>query len=216
MPALPWSVVGIAGSALLWRARPIRLLLATAVLTLATDTLIFPVSTLYGTFLHGSAPVLALLAIGSAHVAVGVGRWAAAREQGPELAALAGAGALAWCLLSTSFGAADYAAWANGVAARYRALAAGLAGSIGPRAVIIATHPAWVWREAGYAAVVLPDEGAASVLSLANAYGASVVVVDGVDGPWPDAASTSPCLVPLAVPPAASPLTAFEVVCAGP
>ena len=216
MPALPWSVVGLAGAARLWRARAIRLLLATAVLTLVADTLVFPVATLYGTFLHGSAPVLALLAIGAADLAVGVGRWAAAREHGAELAALAGTVALVWCLLATSFGAADYATWANGIAARYRTLTDGLAGTIGPKAVVIATHPAWVWREAGYPAVVLPDEDAASVLSLAAAYGASVVVVDGVDGPWPQAASTTPCLVPLDLPAGASPLTAFEVVCTGP
>jgi hypothetical protein len=54
------------------------------------------------------------------------------------------------------------------------------------------------------------------VLSLAAAYGATVVVVDGVDGPWPDAASTTSCLVPLGLPPEASGLTAFQVVCTNP
>ena len=216
LPALPWSVPGLAGAALLWRARPLRLLLATSGLTLLADTLVFPVAPLYGTFLHGSAPVLALLAIGAADLAVRAGRWAVARPPGGELAALAGVGALVWCLLGTSFGAAEYAAWANGIAGQYRALAEGLAGAVGPRAVVVASHPAWVWRESGYPAVVLPDEGAASVLSLAAAYGATVVVVDGVDGPWPDAAATTPCLVPLGLPAAASPLTAFRVVCTGP
>ncbi len=216
LPALPWSLAGLAGAALLWRARPLRLLLATAVLTFLADTLVFPVATLYGTFLHGSAPVLALLAIGAADVAVRVGRRATARRGGAELAALAAAGVAVWCLLATSFGAADYAAWANGIAAQYRALADGLASSVGPRAVVIASHPSWVWRESGYPAVVLPDEDAPSVLSLAEAYGATVVVVDGVDGPWPAAAATTPCLVPLELPAAASPLTAFEVTCTGP
>ncbi len=54
VPALPWSVVGIVGVVLLWRARPIRLLIATAAVIFLADTLVFPVSTLYGTFLHGS------------------------------------------------------------------------------------------------------------------------------------------------------------------
>ncbi len=215
-PALPWSVAGLVGAALLWRARPLRLLLATVVLTFLADTLVFPVATLYGTFLHGSAPVLALLAIGAADLAVVVGRWAAERRHGGELAALAGAGVLVWCLLGTSFGTADYAAWANGIAARYRALADGLAATVGPKAVVIASHPSWVWRESGYPAVVLPDEDASSILSLAAAYNATVVVVDGVDGPWPDAAATTPCLAPLDLPAAASQLTAFEVVCTGP
>jgi len=216
MPALPWSVVGFAGAALLWRARPLRLLLATAVVTLLADTLIFPVATLYGTFLHGSAPVLALLAIGAAAVAVSGARWAMGHRYGGELAALAATGVAVWCLLGTAYGARDYAAWANGVAARYAALADGLAASVAPDSVVIASHPSWVWRETGYPAVVLPDEDAASVLSLAAAYGATVVVVDGVDGPWPDAASTTSCLVPFDLPPEADGLTAFQVVCTNP
>jgi hypothetical protein len=216
MPALPWSVVGLAGVVLLWRARPIRLLIATAVLTFLADTLLFPVATLYGTFLHGSAPVLALLAIGTADLAVGAARWAMRHPNGAELAALTGGVAVVWCLLGTSFGAADYAAWANDVSTRYEALGDGLDASIAPDTVVIASHPSWVWRETGYPSVVLPDEDAASVLSLAAAYHASVVVVDGVDGPWPAAASTTACLVPLDLPATARGITAFQVVCTGP
>ena len=216
VPALPWSVVGLVGVVLLWRARPLRLLLATAVLTFLADTLLFPVATLYGTFLHGSAPVLALVAIGAASVALSGSRWAMQHRYGGELAAVAATGAVVWCLLGTSFGASDYAAWANQIAARYAALSDGLAASIAPDTVVIATHPSWVWRETGYPAVVLPDEDAASVLSLAAAYHASVVVVDGVDGPWPDAATTTPCLVPLSLPAEVGPITAFQVVCTTP
>ena len=214
-PALPWSVVGLAGVAMLWRARPLRLLIAMAFVTLLADTLVFPVATQYGTFLHGSVPVLALLAIGAADLAVGAARWASRFRGGWELAAFVGAGAAVWCLASTSSGAADYAKWANGVPVRYQALADGLAASNAPSGIVIATHPSWVWREAGYPAVVLPDEDAARVLSLAAAYNATVVVVDGVDGPWPDAASTTPCLVPIDLPPDASPISAFQVVCTG-
>ncbi len=215
MPALPWSVVGLAGVALVWRARPLRLLLATAALILLADTLLFPVATLYGTFLHGSAPVLALLAIGTADLAVGAARWAMRQPRGAELAALAGGVTVVWCLLGTSFGTAEYAAWANDVPARYAALGEALDASVTPHTVVIATHPAWVWRETGYPAVVLPDEDAASVLSLASAFHASVVVVDGVDGPWPAAASTTPCLTPLDLPAAASGMRAFRVSCPG-
>ncbi len=216
MPGLPSSVAGLAGVVLLWRARPVRLLIATAVVTFLADTLVFPVATLYGTFLHGSAPVLALLAIGAADLAVGGARWAIRHRHGGELAALMGAGATVWCLVSTSSGVSDYAVWANQIATRYAALADGLAASIAPNAVVVATHPSWVWREAGYPAVVLPDEDAASVLSLAAAFHASVVAVDGVDGPWPDAAATTHCLVPLDLPAAASPITAYAVVCTTP
>jgi hypothetical protein len=216
LPALPWSVVGLAGVALLWTARPIRLLIATAVLTLLADTLVFPVATLYGTFLHGSAPVLALLAIGAAEVAVRGARWASRVQGGNEAAALVAVVAVVWCLLATSFGAADYAAWANAVAARYQALGGALAAAGVPDGVVIATHPSWVWRESGRSSVVLPDEDAASVLSLAAAYHATAVVVDGTDGPWPAAAAATPCLVPMDLPPDLSPLTAFRVTCTSP
>ncbi|HEY5630218.1 MAG TPA: glycosyltransferase family 39 protein [Candidatus Limnocylindrales bacterium] len=216
VPALPWSIVGLVGAILLWRARPLRLLIATAVLTFLADTLVYPVATQYGTFLHGSAPVLALLAIGMAELAVRAARWAMRYSAGAELAALSGGVVVVWCLLGTSFGAADYAAWANGVPTRYAALGDALDAAIAPNTVVIATHPSWVWRETGYPSVVLPDESAASVLSLAAAYHASVVVVDGVDGPWPDAAATTACLKPLGLPAEADGITAFEVVCTGP
>jgi hypothetical protein len=53
-------------------------------------------------------------------------------------------------------------------------------------------------------------------MSLARAYGATGVVVDGVDGPWPDAAATTSCLVPIDLPADAAPLVAFRVVCTTP
>jgi len=212
-PALPWSVVGLVGMVLLWRARPLRLLLAAAVLTFLAATLVFPVATLYGTFLHGSFPVLALLAIGAADLAISVARWAMQHRSGETLATMGATGVVVWCLLGTSSGASDYAAWSRQIAARYAALSDALAATTAPDTVVIATHPSWVWRETGYPAVVLPDENAASVLSLAAAYHASVVVVDGVDGPWPDAAATTPCLVPMLLPPDADPITAYQVVC---
>jgi hypothetical protein len=216
VPALPWSVLGLVGVVLLWRARPLRLLIATAVAVFAADTLVFPVSTLFGTFLHGSVPVLALLAIGAAFVAVRVGGVLAPSEAGQTVVAVVAVVTAVGLLVATSFGVAGYAAWANNVPVRYEALARGLAAADLVDPVVIASHPSWTWRVSGYASVALPDEDAASILSLANAYGATVVAVDGVDGPWPDAAQTTACLVPIDLPAEASPLAAFRVVCTGP
>jgi Dolichyl-phosphate-mannose-protein mannosyltransferase len=215
IPALPWSVVGLVGVVLLWRARPLRLLILTSVAVFAADTLVFPVSTLFGTFLHGSAPVLALLAIGAAYLATRVGGALARSAAGQTVVAVVAVVTTVGLLLATSFGAADYAAWANAVAVRYAALAKGLAAADLGDAVVIASHPAWAWRVSGYASVALPDEDAASVLSLAKAYGATVVAVDGPDGPWPAAASTTACLVSVDLPADARPLAAFRVVCTG-
>ena len=216
IPALPWSLVGLVGAALLWRSRPLRLLIATAVVVFAIDTLVFPVATLNGTFLHGSAPVLALLAIGAAWAAVraveAAARFAAARD----LAAGAAFITVIALLTITSINVVGYARWANAVPVRYAALAKGLGAAGLSDAVVIASHPAWVWRITGHRSVVLPDEGAPSILSVAKAYGATVVAADGVDGPWPDAAATTACLVPIDLPPDAGPMTAFRVVCTGP
>ena len=118
--------------------------------------------------------------------------------------------------MNTVTGAQAYAAWANGVPTRYAALADGLVTAGLGDAVVIASHPAWTWRAAGHASVVLPDEGAVSVLSLAKFYGATVLAVDGVDGPWPDAAATTACLTPIDLPADAASLTAFRVVCTTP
>ena len=216
IPALPWSVVGLAGVAMLWRARPLRLLIATAGAIFVADTLVFPVATLFGTFLHGSVPMLALLAIGAAHAglraAEAVSRYAGGRALAAAVAVVTAVG----LLVATSVGAAAYAAWANAVSVRYEALSRGLAAVDLVDAVVIASHPSWTWRISGYPSVALPDEDAASILSLAQAYGATVVAVDGVDGAWPDAASTTACLVPIDLPADASPLTAFRVACPGP
>jgi hypothetical protein len=216
LPALPWSVVGLVGVALLWRARPLRLLIATALAVFAVDTLAFPVATLQGTFLHGSVPAHALLAIGAAWVGLRVVDAVSRFSAGRDLVAAGGVLLAIGLLVVTTFESAGYARWANAVPPRYQALADGLAAAGLPDAVVIASHPSWVWREAGHASLVLPDEDAASVLSLAKAYGATVVTADGIDGPWPAAAATTACLVPIDRPPGASPMTAFRVVCTGP
>jgi hypothetical protein len=221
-PALPWSVVGLLGVVLLWRARSMRLLILTSLAIFAADTLVFPVATLFGTFLHGSAPVLALLAIGAAEVAWRIASAAARFDAARALLTARAASGVAAAitvgilLVNTVTGAQAYAAWANGVPVRYAALAEGLSSAGLGDAIVISSHPAWAWRAAGHAAVVLPDEDAASVLSLAKVYGATVVAVDGTDGPWPDAAATTACLKPIDLPADAAPLTAFRVVCAGP
>ena len=225
-PALPWSLVGIAGIVLLWRARPLRLLIAVTVAILAADTLVFPVATLFGTFLHGSAPVMALLAIGAASAAIRGAAWLGRTRiaAGPWLGgavvraipAAIGVVTLAGVLITTASGSTGYAAWANDVPVRYGALARGLAEAGLGDAVVIASHPSWAWRVAGHPAVTLPAEDGASILSLARAYGATVVAVDGQDGGWPAAASTTPCLVPIPLPADAGALTAFRVACTGP
>jgi hypothetical protein len=177
---------------------------------------------MFGTFLHGSAPALALLAIGAAEVAWRVAsaaaRFDAARELliGRAACGVAAAITVGFLLVNTVTGAQAYAAWANGVPARYAALADGLATAGLGDAIVIASHPAWAWRAAGHAAVVLPDEDAVSILSLAKFYGATVVAVDGTDGSWPDAAATTQCLTPIDLPADAAPVTAFRVVCTGP
>jgi hypothetical protein len=216
IPALPWSVLGLVGAAMLWRVRPLRLLIATAVAILAVDTLVFPVATLFGTFLHGSVPVLALLAIGAAHVILRVARAASRHAAGEMAVAVVAVVTTVGLVLATSFGSAAYAAWADTVSVRYQALARGLAAANLADATVIATHPSWAWRISGHPSVVLPAEGAASILSLARAYGATVVAVDGLDGPWPDAATATACLVPIDLPADASPLAAFRVACTGP
>jgi hypothetical protein len=216
IPALPWSVVGLIGVAMLWRARPLRLLIVTAIAIFAVDTLVFPVSTLFGTFLHGSTPVLAVLAIGAAHAGLCAARAASRYAAGRALASAVAAATAVGLVAVMAVNVAGYAAWANAVPVRYEALAKGLAAAGLADGVVIASHPSWTWRISAHPSVALPDEGAASVLSLARAYGATVLAVDGVDGPWPAAASTTACLVPIELPAAASTLTAFRVVCTGP
>lgn len=194
---VPVSLVGLVGIGGLRRDAAVRPLLVFSLVVFVVTTLVFPVSTTWGTFLHAAGAIHVLVVLGAA-TALDAMLAAIGRRRGwtRPTAWLGGAllvvsGALFCATLLPSFGAGG-----RETADRYAALPAALeaAGVTLERdgAPVITDFPIWLAEETGANALALPDESPESVLALARAFpGTSLVIVDaGNDGVWPEVAET--------------------------
>jgi hypothetical protein len=189
VPGFPVSVVGLAGLLVVGRARALRPLLLVALLTFWITTLVFPVATTWGTFLHASVPTFVLLLV-AATAALDAGLAWVGRKRGwtRPVAWLGplflGIGAALFTLL----GIPAYGSQAAATEAGYADLLdrmeqAGLV--VDGSRPIIANHPMWVSEVRRLPALSLPDETPADVLDLATTFGAELLIVDGEHGSWP-------------------------------
>ena len=186
--------IGLAGVlALPWcaRLRALRPLLLVAAMTFLVTSLVFPVSTTWGTFLHAAGAIYVLLAV-SCLVALDaviawVGRirhwWRPVAWLGPALAT-----AVAIPLMFVSVASLDRQA--GDTRARFDALPAAMerAGiSLSDNAPIITNSPIWLAETSGVTAVALPEEPPQTVLALARHFGSKLLVTVGVDETreWP-------------------------------
>jgi hypothetical protein len=211
VPGFPISVLGLIALPWIGRARAVRPLLLLALLTFGATTLVFPVATTWGTFLHAAVPSLVLLLVAglagldAAIAAIGRRRrWTRpVAWLGPLFAGFA-------ALLIVGLGIPAYGAQAGDVEARYSALAgrfAALGDPLEPAVPVISNHPIWVAEANRVRALALPDEPVSSVVEIARTFGARYVVLDGQSGGWPARLATDPdarCLAPVALPPAAA------------
>jgi hypothetical protein len=168
--------------------RPLAIL---AVTTFLFTSLLFPVSTTWGTYLHAAGPAHVLLVI-SALVLLDalierVGRMRGWTRPvawlGPTLTIFGSV--LFMVALMPSFGNQS-----RGVLARYEALqmqmeAAGL--PLEAQGPIITGFPIWLAEATGHRALGLPDETPRDVLDLAAHFkGTTLLIIDGEDrGHWP-------------------------------
>jgi len=209
VPGAPIAVVGLVALPWASRFRALRPLLVLALITFLVTTLVFPVQTRWGTFLHASVPAAVLLLVaglaGLDEELAWVGR---RRGWTRPVAWLAPLFAVFGALLFMVPGVIAYGSQARGTEAAYVDLGRRMAAAGVPldgAAPVIANHPIWLAEVHRVPALALPDEPAASVLDLARAFGARVVVVDGDQGGWPARLATDPdaaCLeaVPLPAP----------------
>jgi hypothetical protein len=226
LPAMPVATVGLVGLPWVARSGALRLLLVSAVATFAITTLVFPVQTTWGTYLHAAAPAHVLLIVsGLAGLDAGlawVGRHRGWTRPVAWLGPLfAGAGAL----LFLGLGVPSYGNNAAGTEVRYTALTARFAAlgePLDPSVPVITNHPIWVAEANRNHALALPDEPVSSVLEIARTFGARYVVLDGTSGSWPARLATDPdarCLTPVALPPAAgrtadtTDFTVYRIAC---
>ena len=226
---IPVSVIGLAG--LPWTARgsALAMLARFSAITFLATTVLFPVATTWGTFLHASAAVQVLLLLSALLVldaliaAVGDRRgWTRpVAWLGPVLGI--GAGALFTAVLLPAFGRDG-----DRVRDRYAALPAALEAAGVPLEIggapVITDFPIWFAEETGSRAIALPDEPPASVLDLASRFpGTRLVIVDeGNDGMWPEVALNTPsfavraCFRPVELPgpdPAIAGLVVLRIAC---
>jgi hypothetical protein len=184
--ALPWTA----------RGRVLRPLVLFSITTFVLTTLLFPVSSTWGTFQHAAGAIEVLLAISAVLALDGlierVGRMRGWTRPvawlGPTLTISAG---LLFCLvLLPSEGQSG-----RDTAARFAALPSALATAGAPldhEGPVITDAPIWFAEETGHQALALPDESPTSVLDLAKHFGATLLVVQADNGGiWPEAAWTN-------------------------
>jgi hypothetical protein len=188
VPSVPVGIVGLLALPWVGRARALRPLVLLSVLTFVATTLLFPVSTTWGTFLHAAGPVYVLLIV-SCLVALdaAIARAGIWRGWTRPVAWLGPALTLFMAVLF-SVGILGYASQAREIERRYAALGPALAaaGQTDLRGPVISDFPIWYAEGMRREAVALPDEPPASILALARRFDARLLVISKPDhGRWP-------------------------------
>jgi hypothetical protein len=195
-------------------ADPLRPLLLFSILTFAVASLVFPVSTTWGTFLHAAGAIHVLLVISALLVLDRAIAWVGARRGWTNPVAWLGpAFAIAGSLLFSAALLPADGRGARDTSERYAALAAAfaqpgteldLAAEPGP---VISDFPIWFAEATRHHAIALPNEAPESVLDLARSFDppARLLVVGAAnDGVWLAAILSggpgSECFVPLELP----------------
>ncbi|HEY8818663.1 MAG TPA: hypothetical protein VIM25_07580, partial [Candidatus Limnocylindrales bacterium] len=233
LPGLPLSLFGLL--ALPWQARgaairPVALLAGT---TFLITSLVFPVATTWGTFLHAAGPaqvlivLSALLALDAAIARLGLrlGWTRPVAWLGPALGIFGSVLFSAALLPGFAGGAKETAAQFEELGRRMAAIGQPLDASAGP---VITDFPIWLAETSRIPSLALPDESPTDVLSLAHdpRFPGThlVVILERTHGRWPGVLDTptagADCFHELDLGPGPAGITdpladarVFEVVC---
>jgi hypothetical protein len=214
------AVPARASAARSWPVDPLKPLLLFSVLTFLVASLLFPVSTTWGTFLHAAGAIHVLLVISALLVLDAVIGWVGVRRGWTNPVAWLGpAFAVAGCLLFSAVLLPSEGRAGRETGDRYAALAAAFTGPATPAGIdlaaepgpVITDFPIWFAEATRHHAIALPNESPESILDLARSFDppARLLVVNADNtGVWPAAILSggpgSDCFVPieLADPPA--------------
>jgi hypothetical protein len=226
---MPISALGLIGLPWTARVRALGPLVGFAVVTFLVATLVFPVATTWGTFLHAAGAIHVLILISALLVLDRiVERVRISREWTRPVAWLGPAAAIAGSLLLTVALIPPEGNAGRDIQARYAALPGALAQAGAPLPTdgspVITDFPIWLATEDGVHTLALPNERQAEVLDLATRFGAKLLIVDANnEGLWPEVLDPeepgSECFKPIDLPvnldgPLGNTL-AFQIVCAG-
>lgn len=199
---LPVAAIGLL--ALPWQARDraVRPVVLVSALTFLVTSLLFPVATTWGTFLHAAGPAHVLLVLSClGALDSGIARLARWRGWTKHVAWLGAALGIFGSTLFTLVFIPAYGVDSDVTESQYAAIERGmeLAGSPldGGGGPVITNFPIWLAEATGAQALALPAESPADVLDLADHFGARRLIIIGeqhegwpavLDGPDPDAA----------------------------
>lgn len=192
---VPVAVIGLAGLPWLARLASLRPLVLFGGITFAATSLLFPVATTWGTFLHAAGPIHVLLVLAALAALDGllaaVGR---RRDWTRPVAWLGATLAVGASLLFSLVSLPGFGAQAASREREFRAIEAAFAargtplgsgpGESGP---LVTNFPIWLAYATGAPALALPDEPPAAVLDLAAAFPGTryLIVVGDEHGRWP-------------------------------
>lgn len=189
---LPISALGLIGLPSAARVPSLRPLIGFALTTFLVATLVFPVATTWGTFLHAAGAIHVLVLISAVLVLDRlVERLRSNRGWTRPVAWLGAAAAVAASVLITVALVPAETTAGQALAARYEALPGALARAGAPLPTdgspVITDFPIWLATETGVHAIALPNEQPNEVVDLATHFGATLLVVDRAnEGLWPE------------------------------
>lgn len=192
---IPTAIVGLLALPATTGVRALRPLLVFSTLTFAATSLLFPVATTWGTFLHAAGPVHVLLVV-SALLALDRLLAAVGRRRGwhRPVAWLGATLTIGGSLVFTTLFLPGFGAQAaarerqfEAIQAAFAARGAPLGSGPGESGPIVTNFPIWLAYATDAPALALPDEAPASVLDLAASFPGTrfLLVVGDEHGRWP-------------------------------
>jgi hypothetical protein len=209
IPGVPISIVGLACLPFQARGRALYPLILVSLTTFLVTSLVFPVATTWGTFLHAAGPshvllvVTALLGLDAAIARIGVYRgWTKPVAWLGATLGIAGSMLFSVVLLPTfGAGSRDTAAQYEELSRRMAAIGRPLDATKDP---VISNFPIWLAETSRVPALALPNEPPSDVLDLARTFDARLLILVGDEhGQWPAILATgapdADCFKPIAL-----------------
>jgi hypothetical protein len=192
IPGFPTSFVGLIGLPWVLRLGSLAPLTILSITTFLFTSLLFPVSTTWGTYLHAAGPAHVLLIVSALLALDRFIAWVGVRRGWTRPVAWLGAAltiSASLLFLASPTGMPFVGGQSKGIAARYEGIEAAFAAAgrpIAEQGPIITNFPIWLADATGAQALALPNESAESVADLARTFGSRLLVMVGSQhGDWP-------------------------------